>query len=404
MNIFDDYNLNPTERFLDSFLSKNIYGKLIVTFPSGRKKIYYPSSSKLDDFNSGMQADIKLNNFKLIYKLLRKGSVGFAESYIDSDFETNNLSNLLLFAHKNESSYIKKREGNFLNDIIVKFKHFLNENTRYKSKKNISYHYDLGNNFYKHWLDESMTYSSAVFEQNNENLFIAQQNKYRQIAEPLQLNENSNLLEIGCGWGGFSTYAAKKFGAKIRAITLSKEQFDFTSKKIAKEGLGEKIIVEIRDYRDVKEKYSSIASIEMFEAVGKKYWRNFFEKIRNSLTSKGIASMQIITIDDNKADRYQNNPDFIQQYIFPGGVLPSKKQLQEVTNSLGIKISECKSFNSSYAKTLNLWNQKFQNSWNLISKEGFNLRFKRMWEYYLSYCEVGFISGATDVSQFLIKK
>ena len=204
--------------------------------------------------------------------------------------------------------------------------------------------------------------------------------------------------------GQFSTFVAKKYGANVKAITISKEQFEFASQKIFKEGLNEKITIEMRDYRDVKDQYTNIVSIEMFEAVGKEYWQQFFDKIKNSLTIDGLATMQIITIDENRANYYQTNPDFIQQYIFPGGVLPSKKQLLNLTNLIGLKFEEYKSFNKSYAKTLELWNKKFQDSWSHISKQGFSLRFKRMWEYYFCYCQAGFISGSTDVSQFILKK
>ena len=380
-----------------SFIKNVKKGNLYVTYPNGEETIFKGEKS-------GYNADIKFYNYKLFGKLLRKGATGLAESYMDNDFQTNNLSKLLLFANDNESNYLSNKKNNSFINYYIRFKHYMNENTKTKSKKNISYHYDLGNEFYKQWLDKSMTYSSAIFPKESNNLFDAQINKYEQIAKPLNLNENSNLLEIGCGWGGFSTYIAKKYKSKIKAITISKEQYDFTSQRILEEGLNEKIIVEMRDYRDINENYSSIASIEMFEAVGKKYWITFIEAIKNSLSSNGIASLQIITIDDAKAEIYQNNPDFIQQYIFPGGVLPSKTQLINIADKIGLSFIELQNFKNSYAKTLQIWNQKFQLEWPNIASQGFSLRFKKMWEYYLSYCEAGFISGSTDVSQFILKK
>jgi cyclopropane-fatty-acyl-phospholipid synthase len=330
--------------------------------------------------------------------------VGFAESYMDSDFETKDLSKLLLFCYENEIAFLENKKLSWILEYLIKFKHYLNENTKSKSKKNIKYHYDLGNDFYKHWLDKSMTYSSAIFPEKSDNLFDAQINKYEKIADPLHLNENSNLLEIGCGWGGFSAFVAKKYRSNVEAITLSKEQYNFAVERIYNEGLNEKVKIKMKDYRDVDEKYSSIASIEMFEAVGKKYWQTFLSTLKNSLSSNGIASLQIITINDVKAEKYQKNPDFIQQYIFPGGVLPSKSQLYDIADNIGLKFSELNSFKSSYAKTLQIWNNKFQMEWPIIASQGFSLRFKKMWEYYLSYCEVGFISGSTDVSQFIVKK
>jgi len=249
-----------------------------------------------------------------------------------------------------------------------------------------------------------MTYSSAYFEKENDNLFDAQLNKYQKIAESLNLNENSKVLEIGCGWGGFSTYAAKHFKSKIDAITISKAQFEYASNKIQKEGLGEKVSIKFKDYRDIDTQYSNIASIEMFEAVGKKYWEKYFDVVKNSLVNSGKAVLQIITIDEKRSFNYQSQPDFIQQYIFPGGMLPTKKELLEINQKVGLDSNEIKSFGQSYAKTLNMWNNQFQNSWQDLLQLGFNKRFKRMWEFYLAYCETGFISKSTDVSHFLINK
>ena len=397
MKIFNNYFNHSMKTISINFLSKLNKGKLSVIYPDNQKNIF--SGNQL-----GNEADIELKNYKLFGKLLRKGATGLAESYMDGDFETKDLSKLLLLAHDNESYFLNNKKNNPILDYFIKFKHYLNENTKYKSKKNIQYHYDLGNEFYKHWLDKSMTYSSGIFLEKKFNLFDAQINKYEQIASPLDLNESSKLLEIGCGWGGFSSYVAKKYKSKVNAITISKEQFEFASKKIQSEGLNEKVTIEMKDYRDLKEKYSNIASIEMFEAVGKKYWGTFLDTLNNSLVHNGIASLQIITIDDEKAEIYQDNPDFIQQYIFPGGVLPSKLQLKNIANEIGISFLELQNFKSSYAKTLQIWNTKFQIAWPDISNQGFSLRFKKMWEYYLSYCEVGFLTGATDVSQFIIKK
>ena len=397
MILFNNSFNQSVKKIADNFLIKIEKGNLEVIYPNKEQK-------KFIGKKNGYQADIKLNNYKLFSKILTKGAVGFAESYMDSDFETKDLSKLLLFCYENEIAFLENKKLSWVLEYLIKFKHYLNENTKSKSKKNIKYHYDLGNDFYKHWLDKSMTYSSAIFPEKSDNLFDAQINKYEKIADPLHLNENSNLLEIGCGWGGFSAFVAKKYRSNVEAITLSKEQYNFAVERIYNEGLNEKVKIKMKDYRDVDEKYSSIASIEMFEAVGKKYWQTFLSTLKNSLSSNGIASLQIITINDVKAEKYQKNPDFIQQYIFPGGVLPSKSQLYDIADNIGLKFSELNSFKSSYAKTLQIWNNKFQMEWPIIASQGFSLRFKKMWEYYLSYCEVGFISGSTDVSQFIIKK
>ena len=397
MNYVNNKFHQSFEIVAQKFLSKIYFGELLVKFPSGNVQ-------KFKGTESDEKADIVINNYKFISKILKRKSIGFAESYMDGDFSSSNLTNLLLFAFKNEKYFLKNLKTNIFFNLYSKFKHFLNENSKYQSKKNIEYHYDLGNNFYTTWLDNSMTYSSAYFEQENQNLFDAQLNKYHKIGEALDLNENSKVLEIGCGWGGFSEYAAKNFKSKIDAITISKAQFEYASKKIQKEGLGEKVSIKFKDYREIDNQYSKIASIEMFEAVGKKYWEKYFEVVKNSLLNSGKAALQIITIDKKRSHAYQRQPDFIQKYIFPGGMLPTKEELKNINQNLGLELNETKNFGLSYAKTLNLWNNQFQSSWDDLVKLGFNERFKRMWEFYLSYCETGFISKSTDVSHFLINK
>jgi len=397
MNYVNDKFQQSFEIVAEKFLSKIRFGELIVTFPSGVTKSFKGT-------NGDEIADLKLHNYKFISKIIKRKSIGFAESYMDGDFSTSDLTKLLLISYKNEKYFLHNLKSNIFFNMYSKFKHFLNENTKKQSKKNIEYHYDLGNSFYDKWLDQSMTYSSAYFDKDNQNLYDAQISKYYQIAKSLNLNENSKVLEIGCGWGGFSSYIAKNFKSKIDAITISKEQFEYASNKIQQEGLGEKVSIKYSDYRDVDNKYSNIASIEMFEAVGKKYWEKYFSIVKKSLGDSGKAVLQIITIDDQRAINYHRQPDFIQQYIFPGGMLPTKKNLEDINYKVGLEFKEIKSFGLSYAKTLNLWNQQFQNSWDDLAQLGFNKRFKRMWEFYLSYCETGFISKSTDVSHFLINR
>ena len=385
------------EKLLNNFLSKIKYGNLEVEFPSGDKKNF----SGVNDY---LSASIKIHNYNFLSYIFKRGSVGYAEAYMKGFYSTPNLTNLLMLSHKNEKFFLDNINSNIFYSSLSKIRHFLNNNTKKQSKKNIRYHYDLGNKFYEKWLDQSMTYSSAIFDNNNTNLSDAQLNKYKKIADSLSLNENSETLEIGCGWGGFSSYVAKNYKCKVDAITISREQYDYTSSKIQKEGLGEKVLVQFKDYREVNKKYSNIASIEMFEAVGKKYWNNYFDVIRNSLSENGKAALQIITINEKRADDYQTRPDFIQQYIFPGGMLPTKKQLELSAKDVGLKCLELISFGKSYAQTLKIWNTQFQDSWNDVSNFGFDIKFKRMWEFYFSYCETGFLSNSTDVSHFLIKK
>ncbi len=391
-------NLDKTlEKLLNNFLSKIKYGNLEVIFPSGEKKFFSGPEN-------GLSASIQIHNYNFLSYIFKKGSVGYAEAYMKGFYSTPNLTNLLMFSHKNERFFLDNINSNFFYLTLSKIKHFLKDNSKSQSKKNIKYHYDLGNKFYEKWLDQSMTYSSAIFDQKNTNLSDAQLNKYKKIADSLSLNENSKTLEVGCGWGGFSSYIAKNYKCKVDAITISKEQYDYTASKIQKEGLAEKVEVHFKDYREINNKYSNIASIEMFEAVGKKYWHSYFNMIQNSLSDQGSAALQIITIDENRAQNYQTRPDFIQQYIFPGGMLPTKKQLEANAKDVGLKCLELLSFSKSYAKTLNIWNTQFQDSWNDVARIGFDNKFKRMWEFYFSYCETGFLSNSTDVSHFLIKK
>ena len=384
------------EKFALKFFEKIEYGSLSVEFPSG-------NISRFEGKEYAIRAKIKLKNFLLIKKIVKRGAIGFAESYMDGDFNTDDLKNLLIFAEKNKSSFLIYSKKKKLLKAYSKIKHYFKQNTISQAKKNIKYHYDLGNKFYELWLDETMTYSSGFFSKSDDDLHASQINKYKKIIENININENSSLLEIGCGWGGFSTFVAQNFNVKIDAITISKEQYDYTSSKIFNKGLNEKINVRLQDYRNINTKYDNIVSIEMFEAVGKKYWPLYFKKISENLKDAGKAVFQIITINEDRKDFYQQNPDFIQQYIFPGGVLPSKNQLFEMTNSMGLNFYELNSFGKSYASTLNMWNEQFQRKWYNISKQGYTERFKRMWEFYFSYCEAGFLTKVTDVSQFLLK-
>jgi len=396
MKSIDKFFNHSAEKLLNKFFKKMNYGQLEVVFPSGRKAEFLGNET-------GLKVNIQLHNFLLIKKLFNKGSLGFAESYINGDFSTSDLKNLLFFARKNEPYFFQYNKGKLLHKILSKINNYINQNSKKQSKKNISYHYDLGNKFYELWLDKTMSYSSGFYLLPEDDLSKAQINKYKKIVDPMQLDDQSTLLDIGCGWGGFSSYVAKNFGSRIKAITNSKNHFEYTSQMILKEGLYEKVKVEFQDYRDVKDKFDYISSIEMFEAVGKKYWPIYFDKIKHSLNVGGIANLQIITINESKRESYQKNQDFIQKYIFPGGMLPSKKQITELANLAGLELREIYDFGESYANTLNEWNKKFQNTWHLIAKQGFPKRFKRMWEYYFAYCEVGFTTKTTDVSHFLLK-
>ena len=343
---------------------------------------------------------IKKPNFT--FDLIKGGSVGFAESYMRDEFETDNLSNLIEITARN-ISVVHKFSGLLDFPIVNIFKNLLIKNTKNRSKKNIAKHYDLGNEFFSLWLDKTLTYSSGIFNETTKDLSDAQNNKYQKMIDLIKPNNGDKVLEIGCGWGGFAEYMGKKYDVKLDCITISKKQFEYAKKRIYKCGLNEKVNIEIKDYRDLKNKYNSIASIEMIEAVGQNYLESYFKTIKKNLSSDGRAAIQAITIDDNLFDRYKTKQDFIQKYIFPGGFLPSKNSLNKFVSENGLTIKSYDSYADHYASTLSIWKNEFNKKWDLIKKQGFDLTFKRMWEFYLSYCEAGFKSKNIDLIQFSIQ-
>ena len=346
-----------------------------------------------------LRAKIKINKPGLTLQIIKSGSVGLAEAYMRNEFETDNLTNLIEITAKN-IKLVYKFSGIFDLSMINKLKSIFIKNNKSRSKKNISKHYDLGNDFFSLWLDPSLTYSSAIFEKQKDDLFSAQLNKYKKLTELIKPNVGNKILEIGCGWGGFAEYVGKNYDVKLDCITISKEQFEFSKKRIFENGLNEKVNIFLKDYRDVKDKYDSIASIEMIEAVGQNYLVNYFKSIKKNLTENGKAAIQAITIDDSLFDRYKTKEDFIQKYIFPGGFLPSKRKLYDLSSSNGLEIKKYESYGSHYSSTLKIWRDEFLKKWEEISKHGFDNKFKRMWHFYLSYCEAGFKSKNIDLIQF----
>ena len=363
---------------------------------------YDGNNYSFGNIKDSLHADIKIKNKNFTFNLIRSGSVGLAESYMKDEFETNNLSNLIEITARNIKQ-IHKFSGlldlsfiNYLKSIFVK-------NTKNRSKTNISKHYDLGNEFFSLWLDKTLTYSSAIFDEKNKNLSDAQNNKYQKLIDLIKPGVGDKVLEIGCGWGGFAEYLGKKYDVKLDCITISKKQFEYAKERIYRCGLNEKVNIQIKDYRDLKEKYNSIASIEMIEAVGQNYLEGYFKTIKDNLSSNGSAAIQAITIDDNLFDRYKYKQDFIQKYIFPGGFLPNKGSIDKYVSKNGLTIKSYESYADHYSNTLAIWRNEFNKKWELIKKQGFDLTFKRMWEFYLSYCEAGFKSKNIDLIQFSIQ-
>ena len=377
----------------------------VKKFPYGSISIEWPNgvTNKIDADNHGPHAHLKIADNNVIKEIIHGGSVKFAELYMDKRISSKNLTSLMHYCALNNDQAEETFKISFLKYLYNKFLHLKNRNTKIQAKKNISYHYDLGNQFYRYWLDKSMTYSSAIFSNQYDKLELAQKNKYKKLAELSNIKNGDTILEIGCGWGGFSEFLGNNYDCKITAITISKEQFNFAKKRIEEANLSKKVTVLFCDYRNIEGKFDKIVSIEMFEAVGKDYWNVFFDKIKSILKPNGNIGLQLITIDDKIYNVYEKNPDFIQKYIFPGGMLPSFKILENILSNNSLYIESVNSYANDYAKTLSLWKQEFNKNWENIEKLGFDETFNRMWNYYLSYCEGGFLSKNIDLKQINLK-
>jgi cyclopropane-fatty-acyl-phospholipid synthase len=377
------------KKLVEKELEKLSWGKIKFKFNDLLEKSYVGKQS-------GLESNIIINDNSVYKDLIFRGDLGFAESYISKKWETSNLNSLLKILLKNQQLNKKKWKPNFYNKIIENVNFVLKKNSLNQAKKNISFHYDLGNDFYGSWLDETMSYSSAMYKNKNIDLKQAQEQKYKSIIENLDIKPHSSICEIGCGWGGFIKQIKKdKIDTSIDGYTISNQQFNYT-KKNHKNTFFE-------DYRNIENKYTNIVSIEMFEAVGQKYWKTFFEKLNSMIDKNGTACLQIITINENSFSKYLSNVDFIQKYIFPGGMLPTKSILSNLFKDYGFKLYHKISFGYDYSRTLMEWKKNFNNNWGQISCN-FDEKFKRLWNYYLDYCETGFSLDHTDVTQFYLKK
>ncbi len=354
------------------------------------------------DSKSLLRAKIKINDPSFCYKILRKGSAGLGESYMRGAFESEDLTCLMELSARNINTTYKF-SGFFEFSLLKNFlKKNIYKNTKTRSQKNISLHYDLGNDFFSTWLDKTLTYSCGIFNSSKETLEQAQINKYNKLINMVKPKKGDRVLEIGCGWGGFAEHLAKNYDIKLDCITISKKQFLFTKERMTQKELNHKVNVKMMDYRDVKKKYDIIVSIEMIEAVGEKCLDKYFNTIKENLSSGGRGAIQAIIIKDELYSRYRVKEDFIQKYIFPGGFLPSFKSLNKLSNRSGLKIDGYHLYGSHYSNTLQKWRESFLNSWELISRQGFNSSFKKMWNFYFSYCEAGFKSKNIDLVQFLL--
>ncbi len=374
-------------------------GTMEFAFPDGR--VFRAEGPR--DLPGVPKARIRVRNPALFARMVREGDLGFAEAFVDGWWDTPDLQAVLDVALINNDTVGRGFPAAKLARMIERARHWMNRNTKTGSERNISAHYDLGNKFYGLWLDESMTYSSALYENPSLEATDAQIAKYASICDRMGVSEGDHVLEIGCGWGGFAEYAAGARGVKVTGVTISREQHDFAQKRLFDSGLADRTEILMRDYRDVRGAYDGVASIEMFEAVGEQYWPVFFDTVRDRLKPGAQASLQIITIADHLFSDYRKGVDFVQKHIFPGGVLPSPSALRANVEAAGLQWLDSIEFGQSYSRTLRDWRRNFNGAWSEISELGFDDRFHRMWNFYLVSCAACFRSGTTDVTQVSLR-
>lgn len=372
-------------------------GTLVLRLPDGRQL-------RFEGREPGVDAAIDVHDFRFVGRSVAGGDIGFGESFMDGDWDSPDLSKLLELFSSNLDAMKTLATGGPVTRFFHWIYHRLRPNTRAGARRNISAHYDLGNDFYELWLDPSMTYSSARFARPGQPLEDAQREKYAALARSIDLQPDHHVLEIGCGWGGFAEYAARDIGARVTCLTLSKEQRDYAEERMARLQLSDRVEIKLQDYRDETGRYDSVASIEMFEAVGEEYWPSFFAKVSECLKPGGQAGLQIISIRDDLFESYRKRADFIQRYVFPGGILPSVDRLKEEFSRAGLTLKSMEAFARDYADTLSLWAKSFTGAWDDIRAQGFDERFRRMWLFYLAYCEAGFRTGRIDVAQYSLAR
>jgi len=377
--------------------SKMKRGRLDIVLPDGRV-------FRAEGPEPGYVAELRIKNPDTFARLVREGDLGFCDSYMDGWWSTPDLMAFMDLVHDEADAMYDGFPGQTMVRAWEKFRFWWQSNSKRQAKKNISYHYDLGNDFYGLWLDETMTYSSALFQTGQEPLETAQRQKYASMIDQMGAQPGDHILEIGCGWGGFAEYAAKERGLKVTCLTISKEQFKYAVDRIEKAGLSDMVTFKLQDYRDETGTYDGIASIEMFEAVGEKYWPAYFDTVRERLKPGKNATLQIITVRDERWDIYRKGVDFIQKYIFPGGMLPAPKVLRAQIERAGLTIERSIEFGDSYSQTLRRWYEVFNDRWDRVAALGFDDRFRRMWNFYLTACAGTFRCGNCDVTQITVSR
>jgi cyclopropane-fatty-acyl-phospholipid synthase len=382
------------ESVLTVLLRRIDCGRLAIDLPDGRAIVH-------DGRRPGPQARLTLHSWRALWGLVSGGDIGFAESHIDGDWSSPDLPALMEFACAND-----RLAGSPLPPAALarRLRHALNRNTRRGSRRNIAAHYDLGNDFYRQWLDDGMTYSSAIFSTDGQSLESAQEAKLARVVELLGLTDHDRVLEIGCGWGSLAEHILARTDATVTGLTLSRRQLDYATTRVANAGLGDRADLRLQDYRDVSGSFDRIVSVEMLEAVGEAYWPVYFATLRDRLRPGGRAVVQVISIAEDHFSAYRARPDFIQRYIFPGGMLPTMSAMRREIAAAGLRLSSSETFGPSYARTLAHWRHRFLRAWPVIAPLGFDARFKRLWDYYLAYCEAGFRNGSLDVGLYVIER
>ena len=381
--------------FLQTILSNLHCGRLVLTLPDGTHQVFAGAMA-------GPDADMHIHTGAALRRLLYDGKMGFCEAFMDGDVSSQSLPQLIELAVLHDKYLEEVLKTNMLKQAGLRLFHMLRRNSKQGSAKNIAHHYDIGNSFYEAWLDPTMTYSSAVFNSELDDLTTAQLNKYRRLADLADIQSGDRVLEIGCGWGGFAKYVSEQIGAHVTGITISQAQLAYAKSRLADAGLDDRVDLKLMDYRDLQGRFDKIVSIEMFEAVGQDYWPTYFATIARMLQSGGRAVIQSITIDHGAFQSYRDQPDFIQRYIFPGGMLPSMPMLETPVAQAGLELVAEQGYAPHYARTLQEWRSRFLDAWPTLAGDKFDNRFKRMWELYLAYCEGGFRAGMIDVKQILL--
>ncbi len=367
-------------------------GELHLTLPDGTQRHFAGA-------RPGPRAELTVHRMRFLRRMLTGGKLGFAEAYLDGDCDSQTLTELLELTVRNEAALRDILAARPWARLLGRAAHLLRPNSRRGARRNIAAHYDLGNDFYAAWLDPGMTYSAAVFARPDQELEAAQTEKYRRIARLGDLRPEHHVLEIGCGWGGFAEFAAREIGCRVTAITISQAQYEHARARVREAGLDDRVAIVFRDYRDITETYDRIVSIEMIEAVGEAWWPDYFRQLSDRLSPGGRAVLQAITIDEARFAAYRRGADFIQRYIFPGGMLPSVAVIQGHAEAVGLRCAVSASHGPDYAETLRRWRRAFEDAWPRIAALGFDHRFRRMWRFYLAYCEAGFQTGRIDLWQ-----